>query len=395
MANDSQSSCKTQTTPSSSTSSARKSKRLEKKNPTTTPSSARKSKRLEKKNPTTTPVRKSERIEKQKNPSPLRRSTRGKMLSSSGASGSKMSYKISDLSNMKRTTEKKEKKEKCVKRLTFETKHVDKNENPNEEPVKVNKTRMDARRYKELFKKLKKRVNVPDYCEEPNKILSNSNGGDSGSNQVDDGIKLIERQDRDLVEDFTAKSGGRASESNVNQSPKKTLEDSDGHELSSTSLKHGHRESPKKTLADSVRHELSTTSLMHVNSVEDYVSLHRDNLHVLANEFVAKETSEDEVLENIQTPTSADSTLNERILDCDISLETGHMLSKRKRDTVDMVSDAPLTVGCKDMCTSMADSVTLLPSNCKGKDFVEMCHACFKKQRCYIPACSFSFQLPC
>ncbi|GKV08328.1 hypothetical protein SLEP1_g19974 [Rubroshorea leprosula] len=381
MANDSQSSRKTKTTPSSSTSSARKSKRLEKKNPTTTLSSARKSKRLEKKNPTTTPVRKSERIEKQKNPSPLRRSTRGKMLSSSGASGSKMSYKISDLSNMKRTMEKKEKKEKCVKRLTFETKHVDKNENPNEEPVKVNETRMDARRYKELFKKLKKRVNVPDYCEEPNKILSNSNGGDSGSNQVDDGIKLIERQDRDLVEDFTAKSGRRASESNVNQSPKKTLEDSDGHESSSTSLKHGHRESSKKTLADSVRHELSTTSLMHVNSVEDYVSLHRDSLHVLANEFVAKETSEDEVLENIQTPTSADSTLNERILDCDISLETGHMLSKRKRDTVDMVSDAPLMVGCKDMCTSMADSVTLLPSNCKGKDFVEMCHACFKKQR--------------
>lgn len=236
---------------------------------------------------------------------------------------------------------------------------------------------------------------IADQCEEPNKILLNSNGGDSGSNQVDDGIKLIERQDRDLVEDFTEKSGGRASESNVNQSPKKTLEDSDGHELSSTSLKHGHRESPKETLEGCVRHELSTTSLMQVNSVEAYVSLHRDSLHISTNEFVAKETSEDEVLENIQTQTSADSTLNGRILDCDISLEMGHMLSKRKRDTVDMVFEVPLTVGCKDMCTSMADSVTLFPSNCKCKDFVEMCHTCFKKQRCYIPAWSFIFQLPC
>ncbi|GLT56802.1 hypothetical protein SLA2020_298190 [Shorea laevis] len=275
----------------------------------TTPSSssAQKSEFVEKENPTTSPVRKSERIEKQKNPSPLRRPGRD----------------------------------------------VDENENPDEEPVKVNKTQMDARRYKELFRKQKQKANTTDHCEEPKKQ------GDSGSKQVDDGIKFIERNGKDLEEDFTDKSVIREPESNIKQSSRKTLEDSHGHELPMTGLKHGPME-------------------------EACTSLDGDGLHLLKNDVVAKETTEDAgkvVLENIQIPTSADSTLKGRILDRDTSLEMGHMLSKRKRDTADIVSDPPLMVGSKDMCNSMADAVTLSPSNCKSKDYVEICNTCFKKQR--------------
>ncbi|GKV01245.1 hypothetical protein SLEP1_g13811 [Rubroshorea leprosula] len=332
----------------------------------TTPSSssAKKSEFVEKQNPTTSPVRKSERIEKQKNSSPLRRPGRGK--------------NISDLSNVKRMTEKKEKKEKSVKQLTLETEDVDENENPDEEPVEVNKTQMDARHYKELFRKQKQKANTTDHCEEP------KNQGDSGSKQVDHGIKFIERNGKDLVEDFTEKSVIREPKSNIKQSPRKTLEDSDGHELSSTSLKHCDTwESPKKNLEDSDGHELPMTGPKHGPMEEACKSLDGDGLHLLKN-VVAKETMEDAgkvALENIQFPTSADSTLKGRILDRDTSLEMGHMLSKRKRDTADIVSDPPLMVGSKDMCNSMADAVTLLPSNCKSKDYVEICDTCFKKQR--------------
>ncbi|XVE59076.1 hypothetical protein DITRI_Ditri05aG0015900 [Diplodiscus trichospermus] len=135
---------------------------------TMTPSSSpatRKSERLDKQTPnlnsmTPSTKRKSERIEKQKNVSPLRRSERGKIPSSSGPKGSKRSDKSPDLLDMKK---KKEKKEKSMKQLTMETVEVDKTDQEDGEADEAKKKRMDARAYRALFREQPKKVDGTDH----------------------------------------------------------------------------------------------------------------------------------------------------------------------------------------------------------------------------------------
>lgn len=126
-----------------------------KKNITLSPSSTRKSERLEKKMPET-PLfkRKSERFEKKLTPSPLRRSDRAKNHSST-SSGSKRSDKSSGSSLAKRKTEK---KEKSVKELTLGTREVSKSEKQNVGPCHGKNKIRNARAYKTLFTKHRKKL---------------------------------------------------------------------------------------------------------------------------------------------------------------------------------------------------------------------------------------------
>lgn len=57
--------------------------------------------------------------------------------------------------------------------------------------------------------------------------------------------------------------------------------------------------------------------------------------------------------------------------------------SKRKRNVADGDSDSPVNAS-KDVCTLTADAVSSLPSGSTEDVSVEMCGACFKRQRyCY------------
>ena len=117
-------------------------------NPST--SSTRKSERLEKQTPVTPVKRKSERVEKQRIPSPSRRSERGKNHQSPSSSGSKKSEKTSYSSDLRH---KKQKREKSVKEVTLEARKVSKNEERDFESVQVKKKRMDARGYRALLRR--------------------------------------------------------------------------------------------------------------------------------------------------------------------------------------------------------------------------------------------------
>ena len=126
----------------------------------TTPDSLglRRSERLEKQNATTTPVKgKSERVENQRTPTPLRRSERGKNQSSSSSSGTKQS----DASLSSPGTKKKLKKEKSVSQSTLEPEEVVKREKQDKQPVRMDKRKMNARSYRAIFNSQKSKVNVP------------------------------------------------------------------------------------------------------------------------------------------------------------------------------------------------------------------------------------------
>ncbi|XP_027085680.1 uncharacterized protein [Coffea arabica] len=119
---------------------------------TSSPSSTRKSERLEKRMPSTPlpVIRKSERLEKQSAPSPLRRSDRSRALGSSTSYGSKSLEKVSSSADR---MSRREKKQKSVKQLTMGTENVNHGEKWNQESFGVKRKRMDARSYKDLFKR--------------------------------------------------------------------------------------------------------------------------------------------------------------------------------------------------------------------------------------------------
>ena len=101
------------------------------------PPTIRMSERLEKRTPTTTPMkRKYEIVEKQRMPSPLRRSDRGKKHLLSSSSGSKKSEKGSDSSDIKT---KKLKREKSMKQLTLESREITGRGKQDPKPVGVKK----------------------------------------------------------------------------------------------------------------------------------------------------------------------------------------------------------------------------------------------------------------
>ncbi|XP_004487086.3 uncharacterized protein, partial [Cicer arietinum] len=137
-------------------------------------SSTRKSGRVEKRPlPTPEARRKSERVEKKKTPSPLTRSGRTRNHSSSSLSDSKSSGSSGSSSSSRQ----KLKKEKSVKQLIFEANEVNVNEEHNMGTSDVKIKRMDARMYRSLFKQRKKDcLGILDRISKPNQEGDSSSG---------------------------------------------------------------------------------------------------------------------------------------------------------------------------------------------------------------------------
>ncbi|KAM3375753.1 helicase protein MOM1 isoform X3 [Capsicum galapagoense] len=140
----------------------------ETKQATSSPSSTTKSKRLEKQPPSPPTVkRRAGLIEKPNSPSPLRRSDRGKKPASSSSSRSSYLGRGSDSS-----VKKKEKREKSVKELIMEAESYSTSRENGAASVGLKRKTMDARTYKALFKKQRKRYIAPeskDKLESPKK----------------------------------------------------------------------------------------------------------------------------------------------------------------------------------------------------------------------------------
>lgn len=98
------------------------------------------------------------------------------------------------------------------------------------------------------------------------------------------------------------------------------------------------------------------------------------------------------VEESLQSPELLDYAVQEGKLEADIGLERGENVAslKRKRNEVDMVSDASAVVASKDTCVSHVDVVTSSPT---GR--AEICGTCFKRQRYWIFSMLFHFFFFC
>ncbi|KAL1168904.1 hypothetical protein V6Z11_A05G111500 [Gossypium hirsutum] len=310
---------KNMTPPSSS--GTRKSERLEKQTAnlnSTTSSGKRKSERIEKK-------------KKKKNASPLRRSDRVKMPSSSASSGSKRSDKSLDLLNTKR---KKEKKKKSVKQLTG-TVEDNKIEREVEQANEKQKKRMDARAYKALFRKQPKKADETDRNED-------LNGTNSG------------RREEDILEEFIERSHERTEVTSTSQPAEEALKGKNEHNLFLTSEK---------------------------DSCKD-ISSNGGDLQIPKNGLITEEmndNAEKAAQDNLQSPHFAKSIMPGGVLGCDISVEMV-MPSENKCHDIDIDSVASSKISSNNIATCTAPGPSQ-SSGCKRKDCSETCGMSSKRQR--------------
>ncbi|XVF68548.1 hypothetical protein PTKIN_Ptkin11bG0011700 [Pterospermum kingtungense] len=294
-----------------------------------TPSSScgtRKSERLEKQTANSNPMtpsakRKLEQTEKHKNASPLRRSERGKMPSSSGSSGSKKSDKSPDSLD---TETKKERKEKSMKQLTMESVEVEKNELENGQANEANKKKMNAYSYKALFTKQLMKAHGTGHS-------NDLNGTDSG-------------REEDILEDVTEITHERTLVTSSSQSSKETLERNNEHKSFQTRQKVSSK-------------DMSST---------------RGDPQGSKNCLVAGDMNDDAEkasLENLPSPECGG------VLDCDVTCD---MVQKVTDIDIDYVASP--VISSNDICTS-AGGRTSLSLDRKRKDCSESGGTCSKRQR--------------
>ncbi|XP_016651691.1 PREDICTED: helicase protein MOM1-like isoform X3 [Prunus mume] len=364
-----------------------------KKNITLSPSSTRKSERLEKKMPET-PLfkRKSERFEKKLTPSPLRRSDRAKNHSST-SSGSKRSDKSSGSSMAKRKTEK---KEKSVKELTLGTREVSKSEKQNVGPCHGKNKIRNARAYKTLFMKHRKKLQARDHSEKQSRQNKVSQGG---SNACGSEVEGLGKGVEELNEEFVGRVHDGSlvgSDSSVNKLTKETWEDNPGVDLSHSSPRPSCLEEASEfkygdglEIRDQRPLSSSYNAMMEeLNDAPERVHVECSAMEELKmpeltcstfNERVHVECS---ATEKLKMPELTCSMFDERLHDVCIASKIGHRVipSKRKRNVADGDSDSPVNAS-KDVCTLTADAVSSLPSGSTEDVSVETCGACFKRQR--------------
>ncbi|ONI00775.1 hypothetical protein PRUPE_6G104600 [Prunus persica] len=340
-----------------------------KKNITLSPSSTRKSERLEKKMPET-PLfkRKSERFEKKLTPSPLRRSDRAKNHSST-SSGSKRSDKSSGSSLAKR---KSEKKEKSVKELTLGTREVSKSEKQNVGPCHGKNKIRNARAYKKLFTKHRKKLQARDHSEKQSRQNKVSQGG---SNACGSEIEGLGKGVEELNEEFVGRVHDGSlvgSDSSVNKLTKETWEDNPRVDLSHSS--------PRPSCLEEAS-EFKDGDGLEIRDQRPLSSSYNAMTEEL-NDAPKRVHVECSAMEKLKMPELTCSTFNERLHDVYIASEIGHRVipSKRKRNVADGDSDSPVNAS-KDVCTLTADAVSSLPSGSTEDVSVETCGACFKRQR--------------
>ncbi|XP_039052332.1 helicase protein MOM1-like [Hibiscus syriacus] len=279
---------------------------------------------------------KSERVEKKKeNASPLTKSDRGEISSSSSSSGSKRSDKSPDVLNMLR---KKEKKEKILKQLTMQTVEVNKIKQKDVQAEETQKKRRDARSYRALFTKQPKKVDGTDSC-------NDLNGTDS------------ERREEDVLEEFTKRTRERTMATSTSQLAEEELKRNDEHKLFPTNQK---------------------------NSCKN-MSSNGGDPQMSQNVLVAGEKNDDAettTLKDLQSPQLVNSIVPGGVLDCDISVEMvpKFMPSERKGHDVYIDSVASPKMSSNDIDTFTGVG-TPFASGCKRKKITETCGMYSERQR--------------
>ncbi|KAJ4977738.1 hypothetical protein NE237_008518 [Protea cynaroides] len=293
-------------------------------------SSTRKSERLEKRTPATTPTkRKFERVEKQRMPSPLRKSERSEKNHSS-SSGSKKSGKGLSSPEMKN---KKEKREKNGKQQMMDVRERSRNEKqqPKSSRVILKKKRLDARSYRALLKppsRISKRPDVRQRLKREDKQsqVESDHTGVSGSKVVEeDGDDCSERREEEEIGELPVPESG---DSSRQSSPDGAV--------------------PKEVEDDS-------------NGMQEECSVRED--------FQRLESTSEERSDAGETDTGGADKV--RTL-------------KRKRSTIDMNSDTSETEASKEICSGTADAVFSSPSGSKMCNLIERCVVCSKRQRVHF-----------
>ncbi|XP_042481589.1 helicase protein MOM1-like isoform X2 [Macadamia integrifolia] len=317
-------------------------------------SSTRKSERLEKRTPAVTPIKKKiERIEKQKMPSPLRKSERSEKHRSLNSSGSKKSEKVPSPPD---TKNKKKKREKNEKQQTMDVREGSSNEKQQPKPSRVilKKKRLDARSYRALLR--------------PQARISK--GADLGRR-----VKRKDKQPQEERYDIGA-SGSEDVEK-------------DGDECSERMDDKSVKESSQLSCEQKNRH------------AENHDSESRDKLPLLESGdnsaqsspdgAVQKEAEDDSsgmrvecsVREDFKGPELMESTSERRSVAAETDTGGADKIGtlKRKRNAIDLYSDTSATEASKEICSATADAVSSSPSGSKMGNFIERCVVCSKRQR--------------
>ncbi|KAK3041003.1 hypothetical protein RJ639_026715 [Escallonia herrerae] len=324
------------------TSSLRRSTREtpSKKQMTPSPCSTRKSERLEKLTPVSPPNKM--KSERQGVPSPLRRSDRGKIQTSSSSSSLKNSGSGPGSSAMK---QKKGETEKSMKQSTVETRQVRRSEKHNLEIVGGKAKRMDGHTFKAFFKIQRTMDTASDndeVLERPDKLsqVDSSSGAGNGSMQVED------------RHDEADECSGRAGEELRNGCERA----SDGAIGRSSSYKKLDTEVPRIC----VEIKLSSSNRKHSSAEESCRPPDGDEETLGDSEAVLVGCSAEN---NWQTPELKFAASVGKSPESDIDQGSGDrgLQHKRKRSTTDMDSSPS--------------------SGCKGQDVSETGVSCSKRSR--------------
>ncbi|KAB2018565.1 hypothetical protein ES319_D08G237600v1 [Gossypium barbadense] len=293
----------------------------------------------------TSPVkRKSEQIEKQKNLSPLRRSERDKMLSSSGSLGSKKSDTSPGSLDRKR---KKEKEENSVKPLTTRSVEVKQNEQEDGQG-EAQKKRMDARAYRALLRKTPQQVDRADHCGDLNRT-------DCRNREVE------------LLEKLTERTHERSVVASTNQSVKEAFEKNDEHKSFSTCQK------------DSCK-DMSST---------------KDVPQIVKNRLVHGEVNDDAgkaMQENLRSPKVNCGSKKQETCSFNANQLFGSSDTKDRGEPDVGISTGHAEKPCSYMqqCISSADLQT-----CNDQNTCIVCKLDGKLLRCHGKGCQRSYHLSC
>ncbi|XP_038706805.1 helicase protein MOM1-like isoform X2 [Tripterygium wilfordii] len=333
-------------------------------NMTPSPSSTRKSKRLEKQIPINTPIKmKDEGVDNKSISSSLRRSERGRNHSLAISSGSKKVGKSSASYDVKRRSGK---KEMTVEELPLQTIEVGKNGKKGMKNAQVAKKRMDARTYRDLFKRLPKKVNASDHaqftCNNDKSTEGDDNNCRGGMSEKVDGDDECNRSwGEELGQDHVS---GAFEESNY---VKERTESEVEVERSDSNQQHVSDEEAH-TVSDGLK-----------DSETDCVLISSDHAAIQRNDGAGKAELDYAIQNKLQTQ-RLDSVINWVTGDVDNGLERGNesISFKRRRNSVDVDLDIVASVALEDMHTEIANATASSPSGCKSD---EICVSCSKRRR--------------
>ncbi|XP_050214952.1 uncharacterized protein LOC126666044 isoform X2 [Mercurialis annua] len=311
------------------------------------PSSTRKSERLEKLSPVASVQKK---VETKSTPSPLRRSERGKKQSSSSSSGSKK-LGLSLKKTLKRV--------KSVKQLTLETEEV------RESDARMEKSILNGRAYRALFKQQQKKLSVAGNSKELN--LENSCGG-GASQSVDGGNESVQGEVKELIE------------TNLGRDSERILEESNCSVSKFTNLTVKKTVGPESSLSSQNRklvkeaHQSDNGGSMDDSKEGGSVTLSFQGTTTRKQDDVGE--TEKETL----GPDIVIHVLNEERIDTGVGSKIGFkgMTLKRKSSTLDVDSDSTPVDSSKKNYTSHAEPIISSP---RVDDFAGSSLTSFKKQR--------------